>query len=132
MSYLDTGIEQPIFQGGKAVAEKQRQSAVYEIEKLRLEEAKLDLELAVRVLYAQVLAEKELTRIAQGEVKELTAECERIKKLSGKEMMPRLEAFKVEAHLESVKHSLVKHKETYDYLLTVLRETVGVGEGRGP
>ena len=129
LAYLDTGIEQPIFQGGKAVAEKRRQSAVYEIEKLRLEEAKLDLELAVRVLYAQVLAEKELTRIAQGEVKELTAECERIKKLSGKEMMPRLESFKVEAHLESVKHSLVKHKETYDYLLTVLRETVGIGEG---
>ncbi len=44
-------------------------------------------------------------------------------------MMPRREDFKVEAHLESVKHSLVKHKETYDYLLTVLRETVGVGEG---
>ena len=129
LSYLDTGIEQPIFQGGKAVAEKKRQSAVFEIEKLRLEEVKLDLELAVRVLYAQVLAEKELTRIAQGEVKELTAECERIKKLSGKEMLPGLEAFKVEAHLESVKHSLVKHKETYDYLLTVLRETVGIGEG---
>ncbi len=129
LSYLDTGIEQPIFQGGKAVAEKKRQNAVCEIEKLRLEEVKLDLELAVRVLHAQVLAEKELTRIAQGEVKELTAECERIKKLSGKEVLPRLEAFKVEAHLESVKHSLVQHKETYDYLLTVLRETVGIGEG---
>jgi outer membrane protein TolC len=129
LSYLDTGIEQPIFQGGKAVAEKKRQSAVYEVEKLRLEEVKLDLELAVRVLHAQVLAEKELTRIAQGEVKELTAECERIKKLSGKEVLPRFEAFKVEAHLESVKHSLVQHKETYDYLLTVLRETVGIGEG---
>ena len=129
LSYLDTGIEQPIFQGGKAVAEKKRQNAVCEIEKLRLEEVKLDLELAVRVLHAQVLAEKELTRIAQGEVKELTAECERIKKLSGKEVLPRLEAFKVVAHLENVKHSLVQHKETYDYLLTVLRETVGIGEG---
>ena len=129
LSYLDTGIEQPIFQGGKAVAEKRRQNAVCEVEKLRLEEVKLDLELAVRVLYAQVLEEKELTRIAQGEVKELTAECERIKKLSGKEVLPRLESFKVESHLESVKHSLVQHKETYDYLLTVLRETVGIGEG---
>ncbi len=129
LGYLDTGIEQPIFQGGKAVAEKRRQNAVYEVEKLRLEEEKLDLELAVRVLYTQVLEEKELTRIAQGEVKELTTECERIKKLSGKEVLPRLESFKIESHLESVKHSLVKHKETYDYLLTVLRETVGVGEG---
>jgi len=129
LSYLDAGIEQPIFQGGKAVAEKRRQNAVWEVEKLRLEEVKLDLELAVRILYAQVLEEKELTRIAQGEVKELTAECERIKKLSGKEVLPRLESFKVESHLENVKHSLVKHKETYDYLLTVLRETVGIGEG---
>ncbi len=129
LGFLDTGIEQPIFQGGKAVAEKRRQNALCEIEKLRLEEVKLDLELAVRVLYAEVLAEKELTRIAQGEVKELTAECERIKKLSGKEVLPRLEAFKVVAHLENAKHSLVQHKETYDYLLTVLRETVGIGEG---
>lgn len=129
LSYLDAGIEQPIFQGGKAVAEKRRQNAICEAEKLRLEEVKLDLELAVRILYAQVLEEKELTRIAQGEVKELTSECERIKKLSGKEVLPRLESFKIESHLESVKHSLVKHKETYDYLLTVLRETVGIGEG---
>ena len=128
LGYLNTGIEQPIFQGGKAVAEKHRQNAICEVEKLRLEEVKLDLELAVRVLYTQVLEEKELTRIAQGEVKELTAECERIKKLAGKEVLPRLESFKIEEHLESVKHSLVKHKETYDYLLTILRETVGVGE----
>jgi len=129
LAYLDTGIEQPIFQGGKAVAEKRRQNAVCEVEKLRFEEVKLDLELAVRILYAQVLEEKELTRIAQGEVKELTVECERIKKLSGKEVLPRLESFRIESHLESVKHSLVKHKETYDYMLTVLRETVGIGEG---
>jgi outer membrane protein TolC len=128
LGFLNTGIEQPIFQGGKAVAEKHRQNAVYEVEKLRLEEVKLDLELAVRVLYTQVLEEKELTRIAQGEVKELTAECERMRKLAGKEVLPRVESLKIEAHLESVKHSLVKHKETYDYLLTVLRETVGVGE----
>jgi len=128
LGFLNTGIEQPIFQGGKAVAEKHRQNAIYEVEKLRLEEVKLDLELAVRVLYTQVLEEKELTRIAQGEVKELTAECERMRKLAGKEVLPRVESLKIEAHLESVKHSLVKHKETYDYLLTVLRETVGVGE----
>ncbi len=129
LAYLDTGIEQPIFQGGKAVAEKRRQKAVCEIEKLMLEEVKLDLELAVRILYAQALEEKELTRIAQGEVKELTEECERIKKLSGKEVLSRLELFRIESHLENVKHSLVKHKESYDYLLTVLRETVGIGEG---
>ena len=129
LAYLDTGIEQPIFQGGKAVAEKRKQNALCEIEKLRLEEVKLDLELAVRVLYSQVLEEKELTRIAQGQVKELTVECERIGKLSGKEMLPRLESFRIEAHLEKVKHSLVKHKETYDYLLSVLRETVGIAEG---
>jgi outer membrane protein TolC len=35
----------------------------------------------------------------------------------------------METLLESAKHGLVKHKETYDYLLTVLKETIGIGEG---
>jgi outer membrane protein TolC len=129
LTYLDTGIEQPLFQGGKAIAEKKMQKAVVEIEKLKLDDARLEVELMVRVLYAQVLEEKELTRIAQGEVKELFRQYERIKKLADKEILPRHEFFRMETLLESAKHALVKHKETYDYLHTVLRETVGIGEG---
>jgi len=129
LNYLDAGIEQPLFQGGKAVAEKKMQQTVVEQEKLGLEEARLEVELMVRVLYAQVLEEKELTRIAQGQVKDLMREYERISKLADKEILPRHECFRMETLLETAKHALVKHKETYDYLLSVLREVVGIGEG---
>jgi outer membrane protein TolC len=129
LTYLDMGIEQPLFQGGKAVAEKKMQQAVVEQERLGLEEARLEVELMVRVLYAQVLEEKELTRIAQGQVKDLMREYERIGKLADKEILPRYEFFRMETLLETAKHALVKHKETYDYLLSVLLEVVGVGEG---
>lgn len=129
LTYLDTGIEQPIFQGGKAVAEKKMQQAVVDREKLNLEETRLEAELMVRVLYARVLEEKEMTRIAQGQVKDLLNENERIKKLADKEILPRHEFFRMETLLESAKHALVSHKETYDYLFGVLCEAVGIAEG---
>ncbi|HOW87313.1 MAG TPA: TolC family protein [Candidatus Omnitrophota bacterium] len=129
VNYVDTGIEQPIFQGGKAVAQKQKQKAIVESEELRLEQAKVAVEASVRVLYAEVLAEKELTRIAQGEVKELTVEYERIKKLVDREILPRYEFFRIETLFQGAKQALVKHKETCDYLLSVLKETIGIGEG---
>ncbi len=129
VNYVDTGIEQPIFQGGKAVAQKQKQKAIVQSEQLRLEQAKLDVEAGVRVLYAEVLSEKELTRIAQGEVKELSTQYERIKKLVEQEVLPRYEFFRMETLFQGAKQALVKHKETCDYLFTVLKETIGIGEG---
>ena len=129
LTYLDTGIEQPLFLGGKTVAEKKRQQAVVDLEKLSLEEVRLEVELMVRVLYSQVLKEKELTRIAQGQVKDLAREYERIGKLVDKEILPRHEFFRMQTLLESAKHALVKHKETYDYLHGVLREAIGIEDG---
>ena len=129
LTYIDAGIEQPIFQGGKTVAERKAQKAAVEIEKLKLDDARFEVELMMRVLYAQVLQEKELTRIAQGQVRELASAYERVRQLTDKEILPRYEFFRMETLYESTKHALVKHKEMYDYLLTVLQETVGIKEG---
>lgn len=128
VTYLDAGVEQPLFQGGKILAGKRKHKARVQSEEVKLEETRLDVELAVMILYAQVLKERELTRIAQGQVKELTLEHERIKRLVDKEILPRYDFFRIETLLQSAKHALVKHKETYDYLFGVLRETVGVKE----
>lgn len=128
VTYLDAGVEQPLFQGGKILAGKRKHKVRMQGEELKFEGTRLDVELAVRILYVQVLKEKELTRIAQNQVKELSLEQERIKHLVDKEILPRYDFFRVETLLESAKHSLVKHKETYDYLFGVLRETVGVKE----
>ncbi len=128
VTYLDAGVEQPLFQGGKILAGKRKHKARMQSEEVKLEETRLDVELAVMILYAQVLKERELTRIAQGQVKELSLEHERIKRLVDKEILPRYDFFRMETLLQSAKHALVKHKETYDYLFGVLRETVGVKE----
>ena len=128
LTYFDASVEQPLFQGGKIVAEKRKQEVRVESEKLKLDQAKRNLELSVRILYAEVLKEKELTRIAQGEVKELTQGYERIKAIFDKELIPRYELFRAETLLQKAKQALVRHKETYDYLLTVLKETIGINE----
>lgn len=128
VTYFDTLIEQPIFQGGKTIAEKNKQKVKVEEETLKLEQAKLDLELEVRILYAEVLKEKELTRIAQGAVKELSQGYDRMKILLDKEMIARYEFLRTETLLQKAKESLVRHKETYDYLFTFLKETVGIGD----
>ena len=129
VSYLDAGIEQPLFKGGKILAGKRKQKARVEGEETKLEEVKYDVELGIRILYAEVLLEKESTRIAQGQVKELQAEHERIKRLTDKEVLPLYELFRLESMLQRSKHALVKHKETYDYLLGVLMEAVSLAEG---
>ncbi len=129
VDFLETGIEQPIFQGGKAVAGRKKHETMVRAERMKLGQAKFDIEFAIRVLYARVLQEKELTRIAQNEVKELLTEHDRIKKLKEMEALPLYEFFRIETLLAAAKHTLVEHKETYDYLLTVLKETVGMTEG---
>ena len=130
VTYFDTLIEQPIFQGGKTIAEKNKQKVKVEEETLKLEQTKLDLELEVRILYAEVLKEKELTRIAQGAVKELSQGYDRVKILSDKEMIARYELLRTETLLQKAKESLVLHKETYDCLFAFLKETVGLGEDK--
>lgn len=129
VNYLDAGIEQPLFKGGKIIAGKRKQKARVGGEETELEAAKLDVELGIRILYAQVLLEKESTRIAQGQVRELQTAHERMKRLIDKEILPLYELFRVETLLQRSKHALVKHKESYDYLLDVLIETVGIAQG---
>lgn len=129
VSYLDTRVEQPIFEGGKILAGKRKQQVRVEQEEARLEEVKLNVELGIRILYAEVLLEKESTLIAQGQVKELQIEYERIKRLTDKEVLPLYELFQIESLLQKAKYALVKHKEKYDYFLSVLMDALSLAEG---
>ena len=126
VGFFDTFLEQPIFEGGKSVYNKKKQKTRVESESLKIEEAKLDLNLYVRILYAQVLEEKELTRIAQGEVKELSVAFERASALFKKEVIAQSDLMRVETLLQNSKTGLVKHKESYDYFLAILMETVAM------
>ena len=129
LTYFDTSLEQPLFQGGKALALKRKQKAVVESEELKFVQAKLDLELDLRTIYVQLLTQKELTRITQGETKELRQAFERTQALFEKELIRRQELLRAESLLERAKHALVEHKETYDYLLGVLKEILGLEAG---
>lgn len=129
VSFFDAGITQPLFQGGKAVFEKNRQRTVLETEKIKLAETKLDLELSLRVLYAEVLLEKELTRLSQEKAKEISGETKKAKTLVEKSILSKQELFKIENLLEETRSALISHKESYDYLLTVLKDAAGIASG---
>jgi outer membrane protein TolC len=128
LAYFDTSVEQPLFQGGKLIAGKRKQKVRVEAEELKVEQAKLDLQLAIRILYAELLSEKELTRISQDEVRESQESHERTRRLVENEVLARHELIRAETVLQAAKHSLVKHKENFDYILEVLSETVGLGD----
>jgi outer membrane protein TolC len=128
LTFFDTYLEQPVFMGGKSLAEKRKQKARVEGESLKIEQVKAEVEMSVRVLYVKLLEEKELTRIAQGQVNELGGHLARMKTLFDNEALPRIEVMKAESLLQGARNALVKHKEMYDYYSAVLRETIGLSE----
>lgn len=126
VSYVDAGIEQSLFQGGKVFAGRNKREARYEGEKERFEQVRLDVELGIRILYVRILEARELTRLAQGQVKELNSAYGRIKRLATQEILPRHQIFSIETLLAKAKHRLVTHKETSDYFLSVLSEMIAL------
>jgi len=128
LTYFDMAITQPLFQGGKLRAEKARQQTRVKQEELRLEEVKLDLKLNTEILYAQALQEKEFTRLSQKMVKELGKHYQVVKALHEKELVTNYDLLHVETLLARAKQGLVKHKETYDYLLGFLKTLLGIGD----
>ncbi|HRK61730.1 MAG TPA: TolC family protein [Candidatus Omnitrophota bacterium] len=128
VTYFDAGITQPIFQGGKLRAEKSRQETRVKQEGLRLEEVKLNLKQEIENLYAQALEEKELTRLFQNMVRELQRHYQASRSLYEKELITNYERLRVESLLAKAKSGLVKHKETHDYLIEILKSVMGVSE----
>lgn len=128
LTYFDTSITQPLFRGGKLRAEKSRQEARVKQEELRLDEVKLDLKLNTEILYSQALQEKELTRLSQKIVKELDKHYQIAKALHEKELLTNYDLLHVETLLAKAKQSLVKHKETYDYLIGFLKTLLEVND----
>lgn len=129
LTSFDTAITQPLFQGGKLRAEKARQETRVKQEELRLEEVKLDLKLSAEILYAQALQEKELTRLTQNQVKELSKYYQVVKALHEKELLTNYDLLHVETLFAKSKQGLVKHKESYDYLIGFLKTLLGIGDG---
>ncbi len=128
LTYFDTSITQTLFQGGKLRAEKARQETRVKQEELRLEEVKLDLKLNTEVLYAQALQEKELTRLTQYQVKELGKYYQVVKALREKELVTNYDLLHVETLFAKSKQGLVKHKESYDYLIGFLKILLGIND----
>lgn len=129
LRYSDLAIEQPLFQGGKLRAEKNKQRVRVESKEHKLAEVKLDVELAIRVLYAQILREKELLFFSKRAIQELSEHHARIKKLVEHELISRYALQKVESLLYKGRHSLISHKEIFLYKFKALEEIVELKEG---
>lgn len=128
VTYFDIAITQSLFEGGKVLAEKRKQETRVKEGELQLEEAKLDLRQAIKILYTEALQEKELTRLSQLQVKELQKYHKAMAALFEKELLTRYELLKADSALEKTKHMLLKHKETYDYLSEFLKELLGMDQ----
>ena len=128
LSYFDLSIEEPFFQGGKALAEKNGVKLKFEEERLRLTETKLDLKQAIQILYVELLKEKELIRLGEEETKELRETYRAFQNLFETEIVPRHELIRVETLLKAANFSLIEHKETYGYLISILKEAIGMEE----
>lgn len=126
VTYVDLYLEQPLFQGGKTISETQKQKTRLEIEKERILESRLDVELEVRLLYIQILREKELIRHYQNEIQEIMKEKERFKNLIKKEIFSIGKLRKIKVLYEKARVALIEHKENYDYLVSLVKDMVGL------
>ncbi len=128
LSYFDLSIEEPFFQGGKVLAEKNGLKLKFEEERLRLTETKLDLKQAIQILYVEILNQKELVRFSEEETKELRKTYRAFQNLFETEIIPHHELIRVETLLKKANFTLIEHKETYHYLFSILKEAIGIKE----
>ncbi len=128
LTYFDTSVEEPLFEGGKRIALKNEAEVRVQKEHLKLTEAKRDLEIFVRSTYTEALCEEALTKIAQEKVKTLSALHKRERRIYKKGLMTKEELLKSETKGLDAKQSLVKHKEMLDYHLSILQELSGIPE----
>jgi outer membrane protein TolC len=129
LTYFDTAIEQPLFEGGKRLALKEEAEARTEKERLRVILTKRELEAFVRSTYARAIGEKELTEIAQEKVRVFKDLHEKEKKNYDQGLITKEKLLMRETKFFDAKRSLVMHKESLDYLLSVLQEMAGLSRG---
>ncbi len=126
--YSDVTLRLPLFSGGKYREERRLRDEEIELQKLRVEEARLLLALEVRKMYYGLLEEKELIRLARDLSIELREHAESMRLLFEREAITKLELLGAESLLAWSKHSLVEHKEKSDYWLSVLKRLLELGE----
>ncbi len=128
VSYFQTTLEQPLFQGGKLFYGKKKQKVRVEAEEIRLQQEKLDLALEVKLIYASALNEKELLRISQNEVREISRSQACFKALYENMIVSAAEINRINSMLASAKEKTVRHKENYDYLMSVLKQVMDIDD----
>ncbi|MBI4397807.1 MAG: TolC family protein [Candidatus Omnitrophica bacterium] len=126
VGYADLVLEQPLFQGGKSVQEVKRQKARLQINKQKINESRFDIELEIRLIYIQLLREKELIRLAQNQEREISVEKKKFKELVQGGFFAAPKLMHIKTLYEKAKVELVKHKENYDYLVFILKDMTGL------
>ncbi len=128
VSYFQTTLEQPLFKGGKLFYGKKKQKVRVEAEEIRLQQEKQDLALEVKLIYASALNEKELLRISQNEVREISRSQACFKALYENMIVSAAEINRINSMLASAKEKTVRHKENYDYLMFVLKQVMDIDD----
>ena len=126
VSYFQTTLEQPLFQGGKLFYGKKKQKVRVEAEEIRLQQGKQDLALEVKLIYTRALNEKELLRVSQNEVREISRSRACFKALYENMLVSAVEINRINSMFASAKEKTVRYKENYDYLMSVLKQVMDI------
>lgn len=128
VSYFQTTLEQPLFQGGKLFYGKKKQKVRVEAEEIRLQQGKQDLAFEIRLIYARALNEKEMLRFSQNEVREISRSRACVNALYENMLVSAGEVNRMNSMFASAKEKTVKHKENYDYLMSVLKQVMDIND----
>lgn len=126
--YSDVTLRLPLFSGGKYREERKLKDEEIEIQKLRVEEARLLLALEVRKMYYGLLEEKELIRLTRDLRSKLREYTGSMRSLFEKEAITKLELLGAESLLARSEHSLLEHKEKSHFWLSVLKQLLDLNE----
>jgi outer membrane protein TolC len=105
---FSTTLNQPLFTGGKILANYRSAKLGVDLSKESLEQAKLDLVLQVRVGYFTILRSEKFLLVAQQQVEQFEAQLEVTKAFFDVGIVPKNDVLQAEVNLANARQSLVK------------------------
>jgi outer membrane protein len=105
---FSTTLNQPLFTGGKILANYRSAKLGVDLSKESLEQAKLDLVLQVRVGYFTILRSEKFLLVAQQQAEQFEAQLEVTKAFFDVGIVPKNDVLQAEVNLANARQSLVK------------------------
>jgi len=117
-----------VFDGWKARSESRIHALKQNEIELQVKSENQKIQFEVRQIYIQILAEREMTLLAQDWLKESRKIFRSFKELYEKELITKREVYHAEALYKAAQYELINHKEAMDYGVTLMRDILKLSE----